>query len=172
MADAQIQFRQSTQFHQYGDQDEFYDLGEVYDQDFGSGGIAIQEIGKVLTRQGRMIAFPNVLQHRVDSFRLEDPTRPGHRRILVLWLVDPHCRIPSTQTISPQQKDWWDEQVLPTLLTEFPAEIAHMILDHVDSPMRLDEARKVRQELMEERSTATDKITKRLEERFYNFCEH
>ena len=43
-----------------------------------------------------LLAFPNVVQHRVSPFRLADPTRPGHRKLLALFLVDPHIRILST----------------------------------------------------------------------------
>jgi hypothetical protein len=45
-------------------------------------------------------------QHRVSSFRLEDPTKPGHRRFIALWLVDPTQRIISTANLPPQQMDW------------------------------------------------------------------
>lgn len=50
-------------------------------------------------------------QHRVSSFRLQDPTQPGHRRFLALWLVDPHQRIVSTANVPPQQLDWWADAV-------------------------------------------------------------
>jgi hypothetical protein len=51
-------------------------------------------------------------QHRVSSFHLEDPTKPGHRRFIALWLVDPHRRIISTANVPPQQMDWWLDSVL------------------------------------------------------------
>jgi hypothetical protein len=53
-----------------------------------------------------MIAFPNVLQHQVQPFELADPTRPGTRKILVLFLVDPGLRVTSTSTVPPQQLHW------------------------------------------------------------------
>ncbi|KFX91968.1 hypothetical protein O988_07494 [Pseudogymnoascus sp. VKM F-3808] len=43
------------------------------------------------------------------SLQLEDPTKPGHRRFIALWLVDPHQRIVSTGNVPPQQQDWWAE---------------------------------------------------------------
>lgn len=46
-------------------------------------------------------------QHQVSGFRLEDPTKPGHRRFIALWLVDPTKRIISTANVPPQQLDWW-----------------------------------------------------------------
>lgn len=46
-------------------------------------------------------------QHRVSPFRLADPTKPGHRRFIALWLVDPHNRILSAANVTPQRQDWW-----------------------------------------------------------------
>lgn len=50
-------------------------------------------------------------QHRVSSFKLADPTKPGHRRFIALWLVDPFTRIISTANVPPQQLDWWADAV-------------------------------------------------------------
>jgi hypothetical protein len=43
---------------------------------------------------------------------LVDPTKPGHRRFIALWLVDPNLRIISTANVPPQQRDWWAEAIL------------------------------------------------------------
>lgn len=48
----------------------------------------------------------------MSPFRLEDPTKPGHRRFITLWLVDPHTRIISTANVPPQQMSWWAGSVL------------------------------------------------------------
>jgi hypothetical protein len=66
---------------------------------------ANQVVGQTLTREDRLLVFPNVLQHRVSSFNLQDPTKPGHRKRLALFLVDPNITIPSTANILPQQLD-------------------------------------------------------------------
>ncbi|KAF4303366.1 putative duf1665 domain containing protein [Botryosphaeria dothidea] len=66
---------------------------------------AIQNLGKVSTHQGRLLAFPNIMQHQVQPFRLADPTKPGHRKILTMFLVDPHIPILSTANVPPQRKD-------------------------------------------------------------------
>lgn len=47
----------------------------------------------------------------MSPFKLQDPTKPGHRRFIALWLVDPHQRIVSTANVPPQQLDWWAEAV-------------------------------------------------------------
>lgn len=78
-----------------------------YATDFRSSGSCVQNYGTVNTCPGRLLAFPNGFQHRVSSFKLADPTKPGHRRFIALWLVDPHVRIISTANVPPQQQEWW-----------------------------------------------------------------
>jgi len=55
----------------------------------GRDGERNQEIGSISTSEGRCIAFPNIYQHRVSPFELIDKTKPGHRKIVALFLVDP-----------------------------------------------------------------------------------
>ena len=73
---------------------------------------AVQEIGSVSCKEGRLITFPNILQHKVCPFRLADPTKKGHRKILALFLVDPGIRVISTANVPPQQRGWWSEEVI------------------------------------------------------------
>ncbi|KAH7402048.1 hypothetical protein DE146DRAFT_452216 [Phaeosphaeria sp. MPI-PUGE-AT-0046c] len=79
-----------------------------------SGGqdACVQNYGSVKTKQGRLLAFPNTLQHKVSSFGLIDPTKPGHRRFIALWLVDPGKRIVSTANVPPQQLSWYADDLL------------------------------------------------------------
>ncbi|KAM0253647.1 hypothetical protein ACHAQJ_007159 [Trichoderma viride] len=67
----------------------------------------LQIYGTVQMRGGRLMAFPNVFQHRESSFKLEDPSKPGSRYFISLRLVDPNTRIISTANVPPQQYDWW-----------------------------------------------------------------
>lgn len=67
-----------------------------------------QALGSVRTQAGRLVAFPNILQHRVQPFELLDKTRPGLRKILVFFLVDPTDPVVSTATVPPQQLDWFN----------------------------------------------------------------
>ncbi|ETS80957.1 hypothetical protein PFICI_08486 [Pestalotiopsis fici W106-1] len=93
-------------------QDEYHWLEQVYGTELGpSNAPCIQNYGSVHTNQGRILAFPNVFQHRVSPFQLEDPTKAGHRRFIALWLVDPTWRIVSTANVPPQQSDWWIDSV-------------------------------------------------------------
>ncbi|MGW6705818.1 DUF4246 domain-containing protein [Streptomyces sp. NPDC054956] len=107
-----------------------------------------QVLGSVATPAGRCLAFPNVLQHRVDSFRLVDPTRPGHRKILAFFLVDPSETIVSTSDVPPQQP-WSDT-----------------------STMTLEQAKEYREQLMQERKFFVDEHNEQLYEREFSLCEH
>ncbi|MCB5164969.1 DUF4246 domain-containing protein [Streptomyces bambusae] len=107
-----------------------------------------QPLGSVPTPAGRCLAFPNALQHRVDAFRLADPTRPGHRKILAFFLVDPTQRIVSTSDVPPQQP-WSDT-----------------------STMTLEQAKAYREELMQERKFFVDEHNEQLYEREFSLCEH
>ena len=88
-------------------QDPYGYLERVYGTEVGgsSSGPCLQNCGSVETKDGRLSAFPNVVHHRVSPFELVDKTRPGHRRVMVLWLVDPYTRVISTANVPPQQRD-------------------------------------------------------------------
>ncbi|MFJ2740809.1 DUF4246 domain-containing protein [Streptomyces sp. NPDC087440] len=107
-----------------------------------------QELGSVATPEGRFLAFPNVFQHRVGPFRLADPARPGHRKILAFFLVDPSASIVSTSDVPPQQP--WAET----------------------STMTLEQAKGFREELMEERKFFVAQHNGQLYERAFSLCEH
>ncbi|MFE7511594.1 DUF4246 domain-containing protein [Streptomyces sp. NPDC057540] len=107
-----------------------------------------QVLGSASTPAGRCLAFPNILQHRVGSFRLADPTRPGHRKILAFFLVDPSESVVSTSDVPPQQP--WSAA----------------------STMTLEQARQFRGELMRERTFFVDEHNEQLYERAFSLCEH
>ncbi|MEU1321082.1 DUF4246 family protein [Streptomyces tibetensis] len=107
-----------------------------------------QMLGSASTPAGRCLAFPNILQHRVSSFRLMDPTHPGYRKILAFFLVDPSETIVSTSDVPPQQP-WSDA-----------------------STMTLEQARSYREQLMRERTFFVDEHNEQLYEREFSLCEH
>ncbi|MCX5175259.1 DUF4246 domain-containing protein [Streptomyces virginiae] len=107
-----------------------------------------QALGSTATPAGRCLAFPNVLQHRVGEFSLADATRPGHRKILAFFLVDPSERIVSTSDVPPQQP-WSDT-----------------------STMTLEQAKTYREQLMQERKFFVDEHNEQLYEREFSLCEH
>ena len=106
--------------------------------------------------QGRCIAFPNVYQHQVQPFRLEDPTKPGVRKIFVAFLVDPTYTIPSATTVAPQQREIIREAMLAadssSWLGRLPAELIDIVSSENDGPMTRAEAEAYRLELMAERT--------------------
>ncbi|KAF2446778.1 hypothetical protein P171DRAFT_429725 [Karstenula rhodostoma CBS 690.94] len=117
---------------------------------------AVQELGSLAARQGRIVAFPNTMRHKVEPFSLADKTRPGHRRFLVLWLVDPHFRIMSTADVAPQQVAWAGDA---------------RVDGHVKRGLvTLDEAEGYRLELMRERTTLNDAVESNFDS--YCLCEH
>lgn len=148
-----------------------------------NGSPSLQNYGTVDTKEGRLLAFPNVFHHRVSGFQLKDPSKPGHQRFIALWLVDPTRRIISTANVPPQQMSWWTESVFGSSsdgsekskgivdqLTEhghiaemaasglsLPPELTGMIHDYYQDdgpiPIGSEDAQKHRLESMEERSS-------------------
>ncbi len=70
----------------------------------------------------------------MSPFRLKDPSKPGHRRFIALWLVDPHQRIISTANVPPQRLDWWVESTfgkssenIEKALSQVPGELVELL---------------------------------------------
>ncbi|KAF2442510.1 hypothetical protein P171DRAFT_364692 [Karstenula rhodostoma CBS 690.94] len=174
--DSYLAFREATSSEWLGEKP--YEQGDhrhfelLYGID--SDGPAVQELGSVLTREGRLLTFPNVLQHRVSPFSLADKARPGHRKIVALFLVDPHTRIPSTANVPPQQKEWWKEMVHELdRVSRLPVELQEWVTDSAgDFPLTLEEAKKIRVELMNERRLFVADHETRIQQESFSFCEH
>ncbi|KAJ2006506.1 hypothetical protein GGI04_001855 [Coemansia thaxteri] len=132
-----------------------------------------QGVGHINIQNGRCIVFPNIYQHQVSGFKLADATKPGHRKILAFFFVDPATRIPSTEIVPPQQKDWWADGALSTgPLENLPLLIKDGIMKQVDFPMSLEEAKKIRLELMAERSVSNSEVSETLFNPPFYLCEH
>jgi hypothetical protein len=116
----------------------------------------LQQLGSVETVQDRCVAFPNVYQHQVQPFRLEDPTKPGVRKIFVAFLVDPTHTVPSATTVAPQQREMIREAMLAvddsSRLGRLPTELIDIISDGNAGLMSRAEAEAYRLELMDERT--------------------
>ncbi|KAJ1821977.1 hypothetical protein LPJ75_000588 [Coemansia sp. RSA 2598] len=131
-----------------------------------------QKIGGIPSKSGRCIVFPNVYQHRVSGFELADKTKPGHRKIFAFFFIDPSTRIPSTEIVPPQQQGWWAEDAMSVgPLADLPLIIERGIIDNVDYPISLRNAKKLRHQLMDERSSQNPSINEFFRPEF-NFCEH
>jgi len=120
----------------------------------------VQDIGDVVTRTHRCPAFPNLYQHQVQPFHLEGPTKPGHRKILVFFLVDPTQRVFSATDVGPQQHEWVTEVISnagqDSVFANLPTELLSMILGEDDGVMTRSEAEKYREELMSERVVSVE----------------
>jgi hypothetical protein len=153
--------------YEQGDYDGIEDIFAIR-----ASGDTIQDIGSVVTKQDRMLFFPNVYQHHVSPFELADKTRPGHRKILALFLVDPLIPIISTANVPPQQRHWFEDTLLQDKVGKLPPEVTHMVVENLDFPIGLDEAKEIRKELMEERTSQQNELDGNLKYFEWNFCEH
>jgi hypothetical protein len=153
------------------EQDDFEPLARIFGAESLHQEPAVQDLGSLQCKAGRMLAFPSTLQHRVQPFKLEDATSAGHCRFLVLWLVDPNYRIVSTANVPPQQHDWFYAEAIDKILAkqDLAAELEDMIREHVDDyPMSLETAKELRLVLMQERSRLMPSVENGFDE--YNFC--
>ncbi|KNE70967.1 hypothetical protein AMAG_15229 [Allomyces macrogynus ATCC 38327] len=116
--------------------------------------------GFITARQGRLVAFPNLYQHQVAPFELADPTRPGHRKIIAFFLIDPISplgqEVVTTAQVPPQQAEWiadaWAQDPTFPLTEQLPREVLDMVVDRLEVPMTRKEAMALRLELMDERT--------------------
>ncbi|KAL1669844.1 hypothetical protein GGF50DRAFT_109909 [Schizophyllum commune] len=181
--DTTLAFRQATAEPLYHQQDDVFCMWTLYRMERDRP--CVQDIGSIQTKEGRCIAFPNLFQHKVSPFNLTDPTKPGVRKILALFLVDSTRPVPSATEIAPQQKDWVQEalygaQLSPTnRLSTLPTELITTIeADLTPMLMSREEAEAVRAELMEERSVKRDEEGEVVEGEGtlfsggFNMCEH
>ena len=120
----------------------------------------MQGIGDVITKTHRCVAFPNLYQHQVQPFRLEDPTKPGHRKILVFFLIDPTQRVLSATDVAPQQREWITDAMCDagqdSAFAKLPLELLTKISDANDGVMTRLEAEKYREKLMSERVVSVE----------------
>lgn len=137
----------------------------------------VNELGSVLTCQDRTIAFPNIYQHKVSPFELKDKTKPGHRKIVALFLVDPAIHRPSTTRVPPQQHEWRSvavstNQILKAAFDKLAPEIVDMINLLADGTMKREEAEAYRLELMDERKAFVAENDERFFQVAFDLCGH
>ena len=132
----------------------------------------IQDVGAVTCIQGRCLCWPNILQHKVEGFQLEDPTLPGIRKVLVFFLVDPNACIKSTALVPPQQQSWMEMELDRIhIFSRLPLEVRELIMQytwHFTHDMALE----VREDVMDERKYFVDSNTQKPVLREYDLCEH
>lgn len=142
-----------------------------------------QELGHAVAKEGRSLAFPNLFQHRVEPFSLADRSRPGHRKILVYFVLDPLRRVLSSADVPPQQRSWMDPQHgdcggdsevhrLLRAVASVPDDVVGLVLDFLDFPVGRAAAELMRQQLMRERSFFVNEVNEAVYERPFSLCEH
>lgn len=168
--DSRLSFRVNVEEPMYEQSD---DSGVAVMYGLFNEDLLVQTLGSVATSEDRCLVFPNVLQHKVEPFELQDPLKPGSRKILAFFLIDPDAKIPSTSSIPPQQREWLDEVQDPLLkhlqLFEFAEETVKQMAN--GDSMTLDEAKQYRLELMAERSVLAEPDPDDYES-YFSLCEH
>ncbi|RDX46308.1 hypothetical protein OH76DRAFT_1356245 [Lentinus brumalis] len=148
--------------------------GFVVAYGFGRDDHQNQELGHIVAEEDKCVAFPNIYQHHVDAFELADPTKPGHRKFLCFFLVNPDLEILSTTDVPPQQEDWLTEEIeqLPRM-KDLPPELYGIIMDYVKpNVISREQAEKHRAKLMKERSAFVMKHNERVYQTSFSMCEH
>jgi hypothetical protein len=187
-SEPRIDFRQETRWMKSEDYDHKHDLKQFLQvfavpckEQILKGSLspppALQRLGSVSLPVHRLLAWPNVLHHRITPFELVDKTRSGYRSFLTLSLVDPHYRICSTRNVPPQRHDWWAEEALFAAL---PINVAvpQELVDHIDSftgnwPMDLEEAIKIRENMAKEQKDHEYDIMNRPSDKYdFNIDEY
>ncbi|GMF62676.1 unnamed protein product [Phytophthora fragariaefolia] len=169
--DSRLAFRAEVQEppYQQSDDDGVAEIYGLFNEE-----LLVQILGYVETSALRCIAFPNWLQHQVQPFELEDPTKSGARKILAFFLIDTVNPIPSTAVIAPQQQEW----IKPTLegmmkQLHLVDEVGRNIQSMLPRGMPLREAKQHRLVLMEERAAAQEDDEDSFDNsRYFSLCEH
>lgn len=73
----------------------------------------------------------------------------------------------------PQQKEWFRREAFErTVLDKLPTELVNEVYSMVDWPMDLEEAKRLRVELMKERKVFVKKTIDSIMARPFSLCEH
>ncbi|KAK2755668.1 hypothetical protein FQN54_005817 [Arachnomyces sp. PD_36] len=176
ITESRLRFRQQVSAADFG-VNYFAGEHEWLEKVFGchQDGPGVQDVGYITCKEDRLITFPNIFQHQVQNFELADKSRPGHRKILALFLVDPNLRIISTANVPPQRRDWWSEKVFQEtpVLRDLPLEMQEHIIDNVeDFPISLEKAKDIRATLMKERTRLSRENENSFKGYDFNLCEH
>ncbi|KAG9073104.1 hypothetical protein KI688_000891 [Linnemannia hyalina] len=171
ISESRLNFRIQVHEPEY---DQYDDSGVLHMYDLENEGPLVQPLDGIITKQDRCLVFPNIYQHEVQPFELQDPTRPGTRKILVFFLVNPEEPTLSTTRVPPQQKEWVQHRVAfeHSVQDKLPTELLDEIYSMVDWPMDLEEAKTLREELMNERKYLVKNLTADVFERPFYLSEH
>ncbi|OAQ95887.1 hypothetical protein LLEC1_01634 [Akanthomyces lecanii] len=109
---------------------------------------SFQELGTIKLPEGRVVTYPNTLQHKFEAPTLANPMKPGSIKFMQIHLVDPHYIVCSTRFVPPQSLEWWEEAIdyqKICLMSRIPPEISHNIIEFLLVPEKwLNSKRRVR----------------------------
>ncbi|KAM3513222.1 hypothetical protein MY11210_003088 [Beauveria gryllotalpidicola] len=91
-----------------------------------------QELVSISLPEGRVVTFPNALQHKFEQLDLEEESKCGRLQFLAIHLVDPHYHLCSTRHVPPQSVSWWWEATRLGFVCwqhKAPLEIKNLIVD-------------------------------------------
>ncbi|KAG0286821.1 hypothetical protein BGZ97_007299 [Linnemannia gamsii] len=159
ITESRLDFRIQTQEPHHPRSD---DRGTLHLYGLTNYGPLVQYMDGIITKEGRCIVFPNILQHQVQSFKLLDPTKPGSRKILAFFLVNPEEPVLSTTFVPPQQRAWDSRAFVEEARQRLPPEMLREVDRMVDWPMDLKEAREHREELMAERRSFVKTVNEKI----------
>ncbi|KAJ7666878.1 hypothetical protein DFH06DRAFT_1184939 [Mycena polygramma] len=178
ITESKLAFRVPVGEPMYHGQDDSDCMTLLYNM--GRDDTCIQDIGAMVTKAGRALSWPNLFQHRVSPFSLADPSKPGHRKILAIFLVDPtKDRIVSATDVPPQQAEWAAAALedasaaSKSVLGELPQELRDLVKDNFPTTvMTLKEAESYRLRLMKERTAFVEDHAEKGYHNTFNMCEH
>ncbi|KAJ2059270.1 hypothetical protein GGI17_004511 [Coemansia sp. S146] len=129
-----------------------------------------QELGGVDIYDGQCLVFPNIHQYQMPKLTRVNATRPGHCKMLTFYYVDPSTRVPSTEIVPTQQKDWWMEDVLSSEpFRSLPLLAIDGIMNEVDYPFSLDVAKELCDDMKAEAGYLLSNVSSKIFEPYFSF---
>jgi len=115
--------------------------------------LPVQWAGELEAREGLLVSFPNFAQHQVQKFQLADPTKPGHRKILCFFLIDPEKPMLSTSKVPQQNSEWFMHQLNSIFNSILPELSLALIIEYLGCTFTTrEEIAAIAMAVMEERS--------------------
>ena len=109
------------------------------------------------------VVWPNVFQTRLQSFKLDDPSKTGYLRMVTLHLIDPNRRMMGTAVVPCQRRDWWAQDIRSRCprFWRLTREVSELIVEHVnDYHIYVAEGERTRDEFRAEREGFRERYTK------------
>ncbi|KDQ16766.1 hypothetical protein BOTBODRAFT_106669 [Botryobasidium botryosum FD-172 SS1] len=157
ITESHLAFRTAIRDPIYHDQDDRVCMDIYYMDQLGNDMAFIQHRGYIVTKGGRCIAFPNIYEHQVQPFDLVDKNKPGHQKIVTLFLIDPTRKIISTTDVPPQHReDYCNLLMRAPTVQRLPPELHLLICKQVKEGFTREEAEEFRLDWMKRGLMARD----------------